>query len=148
MDIRLFNQCCRESDDSVYMGHRESRGVFNPDEVSALYPVNPVYGYPESDTAKIMDINLSVSERESIVSRLQRMDSQYFPNGLSDDDILSLVPPRYFTDAVDVQSWRDYLSAYVLPDMSDNALDKVQQVVEPSGSESGNDSNNSNNNNE
>lgn len=123
-------------DDSPYMGHEQSRGIYDPEVVSAVYSPSSVTGLPESDAGKIADPSLSHAEREKIMSRLAGMSEGrgvYLPSSLSDDDVLSLLPPRYVQDDVDIQRWRDYLSRDVIPYMSDevqNISEEVETKVE------------------
>lgn len=118
----LYSYASIAVEDAPYLDGPQSRGVYDPEHVSAVYPVNHLTGLPETDGGKIADPYLTHSEREKVMSRLSGLSEgrgTYLPTSLSDAEVLELVPPRYVQDAVDVQRWRDYLSTEILPYMSD-----------------------------
>lgn len=120
----LYSHGYGSLDAPFYADGDQSRGVYDPEIVTAMYPVDQITGLPISDAGKIADPHLSHAEREKIMSRLSGMsegNGSYLPSALSDEDVLDLVPPRYVQDAVDVQRWRNYLSKEVLPFMDDVA---------------------------
>lgn len=139
-----------QSDDSVFVGHHDCKGVYDANYIDVIYPIDPRTGLPISDLARLANPHLSDSERESVMSRLQTEQGSYMPSELSDEDILSLVPPRFFSyDQVDIQRWRNYLAREVLPymderiveDLSESEkLDKVEPT-EPTKVESNEDGN-------
>lgn len=115
------------SDDSPYLECSQANGIYKVDELNALYPIDPRTGLETTDISKLTDPTLSYIEKERMMNALQSMQGSYLPDGLSDDEIMSLVPPRYFTnDQVDVQAWRDYLGKEILPNMSDTVVDKLE----------------------
>lgn len=123
------------SDDSAFDGHPQSRGVYDPEDVSVLYPIDPRSGYPSSDLGKVMDPLLTDSERQRVMARLSKVEGAYMPSDLSDDDIFALIPPRYIAqDAVDVQAWRDYLGKEVFSKLNIDAEDlPIEASPEASG---------------
>lgn len=115
---------------STYYHHIEARGIYDANRVDAVYPVDPRTGLPATDLGRLTDISLTNGEKETIMARLQRMDGTYLPSGMSDADIYSLVPPRYFeNDEVDIQAWRNYLSKEILPNMSDDVQGMLSDEV-------------------
>lgn len=117
------------SDDSVFNGHPQSRGVYDAEDVSVLYPIDPRSGYPSSDLGKVMDPLLTDSERQRVLARLSKVEGAYMPSELSDSDIFALIPPRYIAqDAVDVQAWRDYLGKEVFSKLNIDVEDLPIEV--------------------
>lgn len=124
----LYSHGYSSPDAPFYSDGVQSRGVYDPEIVSAVYPVDEMTGLPLSDAGKIADPYLTAHEREKVMSRLTGLSDgkgTYLPSSLSDDDVLDLVPPRYVQDAVDVQKWRNYLADQVLPFMSDDVAEAV-----------------------
>lgn len=111
--------------------HTMSLGVFDPEYMKMLYPVDQRSGFPSSDLARVLSDSVSSAEKERIISRLQRQDGQFLPADLTDGDVFALVPPRFMLgDQVSVQKWRDYLASDVLPYMADQ-LKSVDLVPTP-----------------
>lgn len=139
----LYSYASNYVDDSTYMDGVESKGVYDPEQVNSVYPINPLTGLPDTDGGKVADPSLTHYEREKVMSRLAGMSEgrgSYLPSNLSDEEVLSLVPPRYVQDAVDVQRWRDYLSVEVIPYMSDDVKniadsDEVEETKEETDKE-------------
>lgn len=135
MQIRMRNYSPDASE--CYNDGYQSRGIYKPEEVAIMYPVSPVTGNAIGDLTRIMSSVVSPREKEEIMSRLKQVDGSYMSlNGLSDSEILDLVPPRYIgQDPVDVAHWRTYLSEQVFPEMKDvveaiNAPASAPQKVE------------------
>ena len=122
--------------------HDMAIGVYDPEYVAMLYPTDARSGFPTSDLARVLSSEVSQADKERILNRLQREDGQFLPSDLTDEDVFSLVPPRFVLgDQVNIQRWRDYLASDVLPFMRDEvkAMDVVPDVNSPSNS---NDNNN------
>lgn len=117
--IRMRNYSPDRSES--YADGSQSRGIYKPEEVAIMYPVSPVTGNAIGDLTRIMSSVVSPREKEEIMSRLKQVDGSYMSvSGLSDSEILDLVPPRYIgQDPVDVAHWRTYLSEQVFPEMKD-----------------------------
>lgn len=134
--MRNYSPDCSECFQDGY----QSRGIYKPEEVAIMYPVSPVTGNAIGDLTRIMSSVVSPREKEEIMSRLKKVDGSYMSvQGLSDSEILDLVPPRYIgQDPVDISHWRTYLSEHVFPEMKDvvNALNEPapapDKVDEPS----------------
>lgn len=133
---RLFaSHGVAHSNDSTYIAHCDCKGVYDPNYIDVIYPVDPRTGLPMSDLARLANPHLSDAEKESVMSRLQTDKGSYMPSELSDAEILSLVPPRFFSyDQVDIQKWRNYLASEVLPYMDHEIkeeLNKSEEVEQP-----------------
>lgn len=123
----LYNTPVQVSNDA----HDLSHGVFDPEYMAMLYPVDERSGFPSSDLARVLSDSVSSAEKERIISRLQRQDGKFLPADISDADVFALVPPRFMLgDQVSVQKWRDYLASDVLPYMADE-LKSVDLTPEP-----------------
>lgn len=142
--IFLYLQTCKKSDDSHVDVHVQNRSVFNTEYCNSFFPVNPVTGFPMSDTGKLMHPDLTPAEKERIMTRLQGIKGQYLPNDLTDKEIFDIIPPRYLSDdAVDVQRWRDYISREIMPDIKD-----IDNVSDNGTIDNNNTDNNSNDTND
>ena len=123
--------------------HTMSIGVYDPDFVAMMYPTDARSGFPTSDLARVLSSEVSQAEKEKILNRLQREDGTFLPSDLTDDDVFSLVPPRFVLgDQVNIQRWRDYLANDVLPFMRDEL--KTMELVPEVNSANSNDNNNNN----
>lgn len=65
---------------------------------------------------------VSDSEKQLILSQLAEVKGVSSPAGLSDDDILSLVPSRYMSDPVELERYRA-------------VVDELRVLADSSGSE-------------
>lgn len=123
--------------------HTMSIGVYDPDFVAMMYPTDARSGFPTSDLARVLSSEVSQAEKEKILNRLQREDGTFLPSDLTDDDVFSLVPPRFVLgDQVNIQRWRDYLANDVLPFMRDEL--KAMELVPEVNLANSNDNNNNN----
>lgn len=121
--------------------HTMSIGVYDPDFVAMMYPTDARSGFPTSDLARVLSSEVSQAEKEKILNRLQREDGTFLPSDLTDDDVFSLVPPRFILgDQVNIQRWRDYLASDVLPFMRDEI--KAMELVPEVNSANSNDNDN------
>lgn len=85
-------------------------------------PVNPVTGHRDSMLSRLFSGDVSDSEKQLILSQLAEVKGVSSPAGLSDDDILSLVPSRYMSDPVELERYRA-------------VVDELRALAESSGSE-------------
>lgn len=85
-------------------------------------PVNPVTGHRDSMLSRLFSGNVSDSEKQLILSQLAEVKGVSSPAGLSDDDILSLVPSRYMSDPVELERYRA-------------VVDELRALADSSGSE-------------
>lgn len=119
------------SDDKLFVDSVEASGIYDSTYIDSRFPVSPVTGHPITDTAKLLDINVTEFEKTKIMNSLKKIDGYYLPNKLTDKEIYDLVPPRYFTnDQVDVQRWRDYLSKEIIPNMDKSVVNTAIDTVD------------------
>lgn len=85
-------------------------------------PVNPVTGHRDSMLSRLFSGDVSDSEKQLILSQLAEVKGVSSPAGLSDDDILSLVPSRYMSDPVELERYRA-------------VVDELRALADSSGSE-------------
>ena len=131
IDVELLRAHNRSihSDVINYDGSEDCKGILDDEHLAIMYPVDATTGLINSDLAKISNPMLSNAERSFIMDRLQQLHGDFLPSGLSDSEIYGLIPPRYFSDAVDVQMWRDYISKDIIPNMSDKAVRAIGEEV-------------------
>ena len=131
IDIELLRAHNRSTHSDVinYDGSEDCKGILDDEHLAIMYPVDATTGLINSDLAKISNPMLSNAERSFIMDRLQQLHGDYLPAGLSDSEIYGLIPPRYFSDAVDVQMWRDYISKDIIPNMSDKAVRAIGEEL-------------------
>lgn len=116
--VRKFN-IVKCSDDSLFLEHEQSRGIYNKEYCDSRYPVSSATGFPMTDTGKLMRPDITPAEKEKIMNYLHRLDGRFMPSDLTDKQMLDLIPPRYLTDdAVDVQRWRDWLATDIFPEFN------------------------------
>lgn len=121
--LRLANQA--ENNLEVNPEYKDSKGIYDPVVLSHMYPVDPLTGFCWTDLGRIMSDSMTDAEKESVMARLKRVDGRYLPEGLSDDEIYQIVPPRYLQDANDVDRWRTYLSDVVLAGFDNDAKSRI-----------------------
>ena len=85
-------------------------------------PVNPVTGHRDSMLSRLFSGDVSDSEKQLILSQLAEIKGVSSPAGLSDGDILSLVPSRYMSDPVELERYRA-------------VVDELRALADSSGSE-------------
>lgn len=131
IDVNLLraHNCSTNSDVVNYQGSDDCKGILDDEHLGIMYPIDATTGLINSDLAKISNPLLSNAERATIMDRLQQLHGNFLPNGLSDSEIYSLVPPRYFSDSVDVQMWRDYIGKEIIPNMSDKVVRAIGEEV-------------------
>lgn len=125
------------SDAEFFSEGTQSVGVLDSQFMDVLYPVDPETGLVNSDLSKLFNPLLTSQERADVMGRLTKFEGLYLPDGLSDDDILSIIPPRYLQDAVDIQAWRDYVSSDIIPNITDGVTEGVTKIVDDLASSSG-----------
>ena len=131
IDVNLLRAHNRSTNSDVvnYQGSEDCKGILDDEHLGIMYPIDATTGLINSDLAKISNPLLSNAERATIMDRLQQLHGNFLPNGLSDSEIYGLIPPRYFSDAVDVQAWRDYIGKEIIPNMSDKVVRAIGEEV-------------------
>lgn len=130
----LLEQGTSKSDDSQNWEHPSSNGVYNAESIKVLYPIDPRSGFPASDVSRLVDPSLSPAEKERVMSNLQRLDPAYMPQGLSDEDMFALLPPRYIGyDPVTASDWRKYLSDELLPSFDSAERQRIASLINNKG---------------
>ena len=131
IDVNLLRAHNRSLNSDVvnYQGSEECKGILDDEHLGIMYPIDATTGLINSDLAKLSNPMLSNAERSFIMDRLQQLHGNFLPNGLSDSEIYGLIPPRYFSDAVDVQMWRDYIGKEIIPNMSDKVARAIGEEL-------------------
>lgn len=131
------------SDDSVFDGHELSSGIYDRDEVTALYPIDAVTGLPMTDAGRLADPTVSPVAKEKIMARLRKEVGSYMPKDLTDEELFDILPPRYFTnDQVDIEACRAFL-ANKYKDLDSSIVAKLEAGADGNGdSGDGNDDSN------
>lgn len=94
VEVNGLNNAVSIVDDSVF------------DTVS---PINPLTGHRDDMISRLFAGDTSDSERQLIMSQLASVKGVSSPRGLSDEDILSLVPSRYMSDPVEMERYREFV---------------------------------------
>lgn len=97
-------------------------------EIECYAPVNPVTGLRDNILSRL-ESDINESEKAIILSSLQKMPSSQRSN-LSDDDMIQLLPSRYNSSNVDMDSVRGYMNMLVQHDIIDA---QQQQVIDNTG---------------
>lgn len=130
----LLEQGTSVSDDTPYWGHPSSNGVYDKDQIQVLYPIDPRTGFPASDVSRLTDPSLSPAEKERVMANLQRLDPAYMPQGLSDEDMFAILPPRYIGyDPVTANAWRNYLANELLPSFDTAERQRLASLINANG---------------
>lgn len=128
MEDKYLYGYSEEGDAYFFEYGEQSKGVIDPKHDAILHPINKATGFPDGDLGRLADPKLTEYEREQLMSRLSKLSGQFAPSQLSDSELFSLMPPRYFSDAVDIQRWRDYLTKEILPHLEDSKVaEKIAQ---------------------
>lgn len=130
----LLDQGTATSDDTPFWGNPASNGVYDKDQIQVLYPIDPRTGFPASDVSRLTDPSLSPAEKERVMANLQRLDGAYMPQGLSDEDMFALLPPRYIGyDPVTANAWRKYLADELLPSFDTAERQRLASLINSQG---------------
>lgn len=77
-----------------------------------LMPVNPVTGHRDGDLSRLFNPMTPASEKELIISNLQTLKCNNSSKGLTDDEILMMIPSKYISDPVEINKYLDELKGY------------------------------------
>jgi len=77
--------------------------------VEVTNPVNPVTGFRDLDVTRLLSPDTPQSEKELILKALAYQKGYNSPKGLSDSELLSLIPSRYLSDPVEIENYRQFV---------------------------------------
>ena len=77
-----------------------------------LMPINPVTGHRDGDLSRLFNPTTPASEKELIISNLQILKCSNSSKGLTDDEILMMIPSKYISDPVEINKYLDELKGY------------------------------------
>lgn len=103
-----------------------SMPICETESVELLSPINPVTGHRDGDLSRLFNPLVSRSEKELIISNLQELKSRNSTKGLSDDDILMMIPSKYISDPVEINRYLEEVKEY-----RDALLSEEETVEEP-----------------
>lgn len=89
-----------------------SMPICETESVELLSPINPVTGHRDGDLSRLFNPLVSRSEKELIISNLQELKSRNSTKGLSDDDILMMIPSKYISDPVEINRYLEDIKEY------------------------------------
>lgn len=107
-----------------------------------LMPINPVTGHRDGDLSRLFNPMTSASEKELIMSNLQTIKGNDSRKGLSDEDIMLMIPSKYISDPVEINQYLDELKGYrdaLLIKDDDNEDDNSPAPVDPPAGNGDND---------
>ena len=104
-------------------GLNNGLSIVDDELFNTVCPINPLTGHRDDMISRLFSGETSDSERQLILSQLANVKGVSSPAGLSDDDILSLLPSRYLSDPVELERYREIV---------DNLRESAEPVpVEP-----------------
>ena len=77
--------------------------------VEVTNPINPVTGFRDLDVSRLLSPDTPQSEKELILKTLAYQKGYNSPKGLSDSELLSLIPSRYMSDPVEIENYRQFV---------------------------------------
>lgn len=86
--------------------------IVESEAAETLLPINPVTGYRDSDLSRLFNPLVSRTEKELIISNLQEIKSHNSTKGLSDEDILMMIPSKYISDPIEINRYLEELKGY------------------------------------
>ena len=90
-------------------GLNNGLSIVDDDLFNTICPVNPLTGHRDDMISRLFSGDTTDSERQLILSQLANIKGVSSPAGLSDDDILSLIPSRYMSDPVEMERYREFV---------------------------------------
>lgn len=76
-------------------------------------PIDPKTGFPISDLGLYFNSQVSDDVKELIAKNLQRLGVTNSTQGLTDEQLISVLPSRYTQRFGEVSEWRDQLERFV-----------------------------------
>lgn len=78
-----------------------------------ICPINKVTGFRDSDLVRLFDPDVSKQEKDLILSMLSVRFGKASPDGLSDEEIMQLIPSRYAGDPVEMAKYRSFIDELI-----------------------------------
>lgn len=95
-------------------------------------PINPLTGHRDDMISRLFAGDTTDTERQLIMSQLATIKGVSSPSGLSDDDILSLIPSRYMSDPIEMERYRELVDELrKVVDLENTPEPPVEPPVEP-----------------
>lgn len=79
-------------------------------------PIDPATGFPVSDLSLFFNSSVSDDVKELISRNLQRLGAVTDTSGLSDDQLMQVLPSRYTQSFGEVKAWRDTIENFMKTD--------------------------------
>ncbi|WMC01447.1 hypothetical protein [Microvirus D_HF4_144] len=92
-------------------------------------PIDPKTGFPISDLGLYFNSQVSDDVKELIAKNLQRLGVVNSTQGLTDEQLISVLPSRYTQRLGEVSQWRDQLERFVKSDY-DSVLHQMNTEID------------------
>lgn len=92
-------------------------------------PIDPKTGFPISDLGLYFNSQVSDDVKELIAKNLQRLGVVHSTQGLTDEQLISVLPSRYTQRLGEVSQWRDQLERFVKSDY-DSVLHQMNTEID------------------
>lgn len=92
-------------------------------------PIDPKTGFPISDLGLYFSSQVSDDVKELIAKNLQRLGVVNSTQGLTDEQLISVLPSRYTQRLGEVSQWRDQLERFVKSDY-DSVLHQMNTEID------------------
>lgn len=92
-------------------------------------PIDPKTGFPISDLGLYFNSQVSDDVKELIAKNLQRLGVVNSTQGLTDEQLISVLPSRYIQRLGEVSQWRDQLERFVKSDY-DSVLHRMNTEID------------------
>ena len=79
-------------------------------------PIDPATGFPVSDLSLFFNSSVSEDVKELISRNLQRLGAVTDTSGLSDEQLMQVLPSRYTQSFGEVKAWRDTIENFMKTD--------------------------------
>lgn len=114
-------------------GLNNGLSIVDDELFNTICPINPLTGHRDDMISRLFSGDTTDSERQLILSQLANIKGVSSPAGLSDDDILSLIPSRYMSDPVEMERYREFVDQ--LRDVDSEPAPVEPAPVEPAPAE-------------
>ena len=79
-------------------------------------PIDPNTGFPTSDLGLYFNSQVSDDVKELIARNLQRLGAVNDTSGLTDEQLMQVLPSRYTQSFGEVKAWRDTIEQFIKTD--------------------------------